>query len=199
MIRVRRGVRGPFVAVALLVFLAIVATACGTDEGDAGEAAEVVPEGGIQKVTATDRLFGLDDLKAAGFKKSKTYNVEGLQAATEAYYGFFGLDPYNRQEYEIRVYASHDDAVQYGMPLADNAVGEDAKLKEDEAVWDADLRERRECKGDAGGGPVAHHIGMCLASKYADYVVYGNMVVLCQGDDQKMSREHCAAFLGQMQ
>ena len=68
-------------------------------------------------------------------------------------------------------------------------------LREDKATWTADLRERRECKGDTGGGPVAHHIGKCIAPKYGDYVVVGNMVLLCQGDDSKMSLQHCATLV----
>ena len=87
------------------------------------------------------------------------------------------------------------------MPLADNATGDEAALKKEEAVWTADLRERRGCKAadgalaPAGGGTFAEN---CQVPKYRDYVVTGNMVLPCQGDTVQMSRDNCATLLAQM-
>ncbi len=41
------------------------------------------------------------------FKLNKTYDVEGLVGADTAIYGFFGPDPYDRREYEARLYPDH--------------------------------------------------------------------------------------------
>ncbi|MBI4305382.1 MAG: hypothetical protein HY678_03590, partial [Chloroflexi bacterium] len=38
----------------------------------------------IQRVISTDKVFAVDDVVNAGFKKSKTYDVTGLEKATAA-------------------------------------------------------------------------------------------------------------------
>jgi len=182
--------------VVLLVCLAGVA--CGSEGG--AESGVTDTFGGqvdteFQKVIDSDRIFTVDDLLAAGFKKGKTYNVEGLEKATAVIYGFYGLDPYKRQEYEIRFYESHSDAVQYGMPMADETTGEDAQLKAEDATWDEGLRERRECQGSKQH---SHHSHLCLQAKHADYAVRGNMILLCQGKDVSVSIEHCGVLLEAM-
>ena len=176
----------------LLSAMMLVAVACGTDEGDGA-----ITSATLEKITAIDRTFSFDDLKAAGFKKAKTYDVEGLEKATDAYWGFYGPDPYKRKDYEIRFYASHADAVEYGIPMADHASGEDALLKKDNVIWADDLTERRECKGHADDVGVDHQIGQCLDAKYAEYIVYGNMIMLCEGLDVHASMVNCAALLAQ--
>ena len=184
---------------AALVLASLAAVACASAEtalkGDAASSSE------IQKITASDRVYALDDLRTAGFKKSKTYDVTGLEGATEAYYGFFGPDPYNRQDYEVRLYASHGDAVRLGIPMADDATGEGALLRKEDAVWKADLTERRECRGadDHSGLGGGHQVGRCDAPKYADYVVVGNLVLLCQGDKPEDSQRNCAALVAGLQ
>ncbi len=193
-------VRGGYIRLAFLfltvALVSAVAVACGSssDESTGGSASGVgaAPEkpaaSGFQKVRPTDHLYSVDEVDTAGFKQSKEYDVAGLNQATAAIYGFYGLDPYSRQEYEIRFYKSHADAVQYGVPLAEESVGETAKLTEEEATWDEGLRERRECQGNVRG---SHHIGKCLFAKHYDFAVLGNMVVLCQGHDVAESDNNC--------
>ena len=38
--------------------------------------------------------------------------------------------------------------------------------------------------------------GNCHLSKYGDYVIYGNMILICQGRDSSTSLEQCGALLG---
>ncbi len=84
-------------------------TGCGVDGSEAN--------GFVQIRTAPDN-YTVDDLKAFGFKTSKHYDVEGLPDGLDAWKGFWGLDPYDRHDYEIRFYASHDLAVSSGKPIA---------------------------------------------------------------------------------
>lgn len=179
-----------------LVLLSGLAAACGAggsgSTGDAASGVGAAPEkaatSSFQKLRPTDHLYSVDEVVTAGFKQSKEYDVTGLNQATKAIYGFYGQDPYKRHEYEIRFYPSHADAVQYGVPLAEEAVGENAKLTEEDATWDEGVKERRECQGNVRG---SHHVGKCLFAKHYDFAVLGNMVVLCQGHDVGESNRSC--------
>ena len=67
-----------------LLLAAIVA--CGG--GDDAPAA-VGQEDSIRNVTPSNLVFTLEDFSAIGFKVAKEYNVEGLAAATGAWFGFW--------------------------------------------------------------------------------------------------------------
>ena len=185
----------------VVLTVSVLAAACGSDvDGTApvlGPGGELIAEGdapaseplvGFQKIRPTSHIYTVDEVVAAGFKKSKEYDVSGLTGATAAIYGFYGTDPYAREEYEIRFYNSHDDAVALGVPMAQEAVGPDAKLTEEDSTLDEGLKERRECQGNIRG---SHHVGLCLTAKHQDFAVMGNFVVLCQGSDVADSNKHC--------
>jgi hypothetical protein len=180
----------------LVAVLAVAAVpACG-GKATAVEEEKAPPasqsESTFRQIRPSDHVFTVDEVIAAGFKRSKSYDVTGLQAATAAVYGFFGPDPYNRKEYEIRFYGSHDDAVQFGVPPGKEAFGENAKLTEEDATWDADLTEIRECQGNVRG---SHHVGNCLNPKYRAMVVFANLILLCQGREEAESRQTCEELL----
>ncbi len=111
--------------------------ACGSREGAAAQRES------FQKVTSSEQLFTIDNFSAIRFKVSKEYNVEGLTAATGAWFGFWRPEGSDAKEFEIRFYSSHEEAVQFGMPFADEATGEDAVLDEDEATWKEGIKDRR--------------------------------------------------------
>jgi len=197
------GARSGLAALLFAVALAsLVTVACGTEGGGQGEGAPakaakaeatVAPK--VQKILDTGQAFAFDDLLAAGFKKGKTYNVEGLEKAVAAYYGFYGLDPYNRQEYEVRFYESHDDAIVYGIPMADEVTGVDTRIVETLLTWKAHKTEVRQC---LGLGTHSHHVHSCDTPKYADYVVRGNMILMCEGLALDVSQQHCKDVLTAM-
>ena len=190
-----------FGSLLLVIALLLSLVGCGAegDESAPGDAPKVKVEktvaAKVQKILDTGQVFTFDDLLAAGFKKGKEYNVEGLEAATAAYYGFYGLDPYSRQEYEIRFYESHADAVEFGIPMADEVTGEGAELRDEDVTWREGLKERRQC---LGLGTHSHHTHSCNTAKHADYVVRGNFVLLCQGLEVGVSQKHCKAVLDAM-
>ncbi len=175
-----------------IAVLAITAVACGTDDGDDGgsDGGGSGGSGGFAKISEPEQTFNIDQIVAAGFKKNKDYDVTGLEGATEAYYGFFGADPYNRQEFEIRLYPSHQVAIDVGVSFADESSGEDAVILEDVQRWDEGLTQRRQCAGNGG-----HHSGKCDNAKYGDYVVRGNMILLCQGKDSAGALQNCRELL----
>ena len=192
--------RGLFSLLFAVILVSLAAVACGSENGDEGAPAGSAgkPEAGgplLPKILDPGQVFTFDDLLAAGFKKGREYNVEGLVKATSAYYGFYGLDPYNRQEYEVRFYESHADALEYGIPMADEVTGEGAMLRDDNVTWNEGLKDRRQC---LGLGTHSHHTHSCNTAKHADYVVRGNFILLCQGLEVSVSQNHCKVLLNAM-
>lgn len=171
--------------------LSIAAVACGSDEDGVGSSSEGV----IAKIDATDRIYTADDIKNTEFfKTDDDYDVEGLDGAIAAVYGFYGTDPYNRQEYEARFYPDHATAMAQGIDFADEATGADAVLLKDVQRWDEGITDRRQCAGNGG-----HHSGKCDNPKYFDYVVVGNMILMCQGKDTDTSHQACANLMAVVQ
>jgi hypothetical protein len=145
----------------------------------------------IAKINDTDRIYTAYDIKGAtNFKLDDDYDIEGLDAAVAAIYGFYGSDPYNRLEYEVRFYADHATATSIGVDFADEATGDNAVILKDVQRWDEGLKDRRQCAGDGG-----HHSGKCDNPKYFDYVVVGNMIMLCQGKSTAESHQACADLM----
>ncbi|MBC8452930.1 MAG: hypothetical protein H8D69_00490 [Chloroflexi bacterium] len=171
--------------------LSIAAVACGSDDSGVGSDSG----GPIAKIDATERIYTADDIRdTAFFKTDDDYDVEGLEAAVAAVYGFYGSDPYNRKEYEARFYPDHTTAMAAGVDFADEATGAEAVLLKDIQRWDEGISDRRQCAGNGG-----HHSGKCDNPKYFDYVVVGNMVLLCQGKDTAESLQACADLMAVVQ
>ena len=176
------------VAVALAIAL-LTPVACGQDAEAPGAA--VVREEAFQKVTSSGRIFTVDDLVVAGFKKSKEYDVEGLTGATEAWFGWLSLGGAVPIDCEVRFYRSHEDAVEQGTPFAEEASGKDAVINSDDATWKEDVRDRRKIIG----GKELGAYGSGAAPKYGDYTIFANMVMLCEGMSTEQSLERCAAVI----
>ena len=178
-----RGTCRLLIGVLGAALLLVPALACGSDANPG------VQKGGeFQKMTVSDQVFTFDDLAAIGFKNQQEYDVDGLTAATGAWFGWWrsgGGDPI---DYEVRFYESHEDAVEYGTLFAEEASGEDAVINSNDATWKEDVRDRRTIIGsitsDGGGsGP-----------KYGDYAIFANMVLLCEGSTSDHSLERCEAL-----
>jgi hypothetical protein len=167
--------------------ISLALSACGA------EAAPAVEPTTGPAILASEKLLTLGDLTAVGFKKGKTFDVAELENAESAYYGFYGSDPYNRAEYEARFYRTHADAVAFGVGPAEERTGKDAILKSDEAGWDEGLKEARACTRSAGGDS-----SNCRISRYGGYVIYGNLVLVCQGRDATESRNTCDELLARI-
>ena len=171
--------------------LSIAAVACGSDSDGVGSSTG----GPIAKIDTTDRIYTADDIiNATNFKHNDDYDVEGLDGAVAAIYGFYGVDPYNRQEYEARFYPDHATAMIQGVDFANEATGAEAVLLKDIQRWDEGISDRRQCAGNGG-----HHSGKCDNPKYFDYVVVGNMVLMCQGKDTATSHQACADLMSVVQ
>ena len=181
-----RGPQARRAAVLLAVVIALLTVAaCG------GGGTEDVWQ--FQKVEPTDQVYTLDDLLDFGFKKSKTYNVEGLPEAVEAYMGFWGLDPYDRKEYELRFYASHKAAVEHGTALAEEGSGEGMKANKDTQTWQEGAKHRWFSGGVTDTSSPASM--QKPRPRYGDFAIYGNLIMLCEGADSGHGLDRCEALV----
>ena len=168
---------------ALLLLMLSLAISCRSSSETASQ--------GLAKITPSETIYTLDDLKAIAFKKDQTFDVEGLTAATHAYYGLWGLDPYDRKEFEVRFYESHADAVEFEVVFADERTGPDAVIKTGETMWEEGSKEARSCARTSSNSN-------CHLSKYGDYVIYGNMILICQSRDSGTSLDECGELLSSL-
>ncbi len=150
----------------------------------------------VDIISAEGQYTPVDIENLDSFKKSKSYDISGLRDATDAVYGFFGTDPYNRREVEIRFYPDHETALDSGVDFADEATGPIAIVTSSAQRWDEGITQRRACRANTRG---SHHTGRCDAAKYGDYIVFGNLIVLCEGLDSQTALANCNEFADVLQ
>ena len=75
----------------------------------------------VSAVVRPDSVYSMDNLVAAGYKKSRQFDTETVPHATDVWYGFF-----NQRDIEVRVYESHGDALEFGVGPAEEAIGHEA-------------------------------------------------------------------------
>ncbi len=136
---------------ASLIFVALVArAACGSESPSAApdEGGDQPPtdESATSIVVNIDETYSVDDFEAVGYKKITRFDPELLAGVTDAWFGFF-----NQRDIEIRVYPSHQLALDQGVEPAELAVGKDA------AAW----QKKNPVRFDA-------------------YAVVDNVVMLCE-------------------
>ena len=134
----------------LVMVLATVAfsIACGSDGATVSNPVisdEVVP------MFHPDKIYTVDDLSNAGWKKSKELSVETINGASEAWYGFS-----NQKDLEVWVYPSNASAIADGVPPANKAT------------------DRGKPKPFAEGGISS------TRTAYGAYAIVGNLVMLCE-------------------
>ena len=169
----------------VLVVMVLMMAGCGSDAS--------LDEGFVQIRTAPDN-YTVDDLKAFGFKASKHYDVEGLPDGLDAWKGFWGLDPYDRHDYEIRFYASHDLAVSSGKPIAIESTGEEFEASRETQTWTEGLKDRWQAQGvtDISGGASRQSKPR---PTYPNWAILGNMVILCDGLDSEQALIRCGELI----
>ena len=188
---VRRSL--PLLALAaLLASVSILTAGCGQEgETAAGDTAAGEPTApAFQRITPSDRTYAVDDLRAFGMKANLEYDVEGLPEAVDAWRCI-----YNQKEFEARFYASHEDAIAHGVGPADETTGPDAILFGEGVSWQPGANNRKIC-GHASVGSAAN---AGCGAKFGDYVIYGNLILLCEGENSEESLTRCEAALQNME
>ena len=107
-------------------------------------------------ILLSDRDFTPDSFVTAGWKKSKQYDTATVPESSEIWYGFF-----NQKDIEIRFYETHEAAVEFGVPAATSSIEGAVKRSK--------------------GGKLLDFSGGSFTG-YADYLVVGNAVLLCEFD-----------------
>ena len=173
------------IVVALFGVMLLAFTACGS--GGAKDAENFV------QVRTAPANYTIEDLQAIKLKANKQYDVEGLPDGLDAWRGFWGLDPYDRHDYEIRFYPSHELAVSSGQQLAIDATGAEFEAKRDEQVWTEGVKDRWQARGvtDVSSGGSRQAPG----PTYQDWAIVGNMVILCDGLDSEQAIIRCASLI----
>jgi hypothetical protein len=171
----------------LVSVVALVCTflACGTGE----------PDPLLERVVDDARIFTVQELRTAGMKTSKQYDVSDLPAGVDAWYGFIRTDS-GPMDIEARFYANHADAVSFGTALAEEVSGVDADVDEETTTWLVGVRDRVRMKS-GGTADLAAWSGQ-RRPNYADFVIFGNIVLLCQGDEPRQSVEVCHELIASL-
>lgn len=171
-------------ALTVLLAIAVMLFACGSQP--ATEELAGLEDTGPQSqlVKPSDRMFAIDDFEAAGLKHSKDYKTEGLPSATGISLFFWKIDG-TPVQYEVRFYTSHDEAVSAGTSYAIEGAGPEAIIDPDFARYTEGLRDRR---------TIVHTRGS-PTPRYGDFVIYGNMIALCEGRDAEQGSQRCARLV----
>jgi hypothetical protein len=167
--------------IALLAAIAPLWMSCGDEGSSAVEYTQISDSGAVHSA---------EILPTIGFKQSRSYSLEGLPEATAAIYGFWRKSGRDPVDYEVRIYDSHADAIEFGVDLAREGSGDDAVLDDSVARYKAGIKDRRIITGAGSGGGARSGI----RPRYASYAVIDNLIVLCQGGAQNQSDERCAEF-----
>jgi hypothetical protein len=164
--------------IAVLTAMVLATAACGSS--DSGDDL-------FLQISDPGRVITIDDLRATAYKESNIYSTENLPGATDVSYGFLRVGSGEPYDYEMRFYESHQAAIDQGTAMAIEGTGPDAILSEDDATYKAGVKNRRTIIGGGVGGGARSGIG----PKFANYAIFGNIVMLCQGSDAATSLERC--------
>ena len=139
----------------LIIVMSVVGLSCtsGESETDDDVTHPSQFEESVQVLNPTG-LFTVDDVVAAGWKKSKELSSETLPGATSVWYGF-----YNQRDVEVRIYESHETAMNSGTGPADEATG----------------RGKPDRTGEGAGF-------FTTRMSYSAYAIVGNLILLCELD-----------------
>lgn len=166
---------------ALLLFSGLVWTLLSGCSGDQNQDS-------LTRISSTGRVITVDEVMASQFKALKQYDTDDLPGASAAIYGFMKSDS-DAFDYEVRFYENHVKAVELGTALAEEGSGPDAVLGESDAVFKEGVRDRRLAYGADRGA---------AGPKYGTYVIYENLVILCQGREAEQSFERCEYFVSEL-
>ena len=150
----------------------------------------------MDKILDQGENYSIEDFKLIGFKKSIEYNVDELPAANSAFYGFVKNELGDSEDYEIRFYNNHYDAVELGTKYADNIVGEDACVKKDCSLWLEDLNQRQQIDG---GPAIMESMAGTRNAKYKNYVIFNNLILFCPGNNEDDSIKNCSIVIDKLE
>ena len=151
--------------IAVLTIAIVAIVTCGSEDAASDGSSDAVE--GAPAIVLADQTFTTDSFVAAGWKKSKEYDTATVPESNEIWYGFF-----SQKDIEIRFYSTHDAAIEFGVPAAENSIESAVKRSK--------------------GGRLLDFSGGSFTG-YADYLVVGNVILLCEFD-----RTRCDELVAQL-
>ena len=184
----------------LLTVNLLIFSCGGSEDPETGVSSDIV----FEQIEDHSKVLSIDDFESIGFKSVRSVKQDKLMdGMINAYYGFrkvpikdwAGKDIV---DYELRFFESHQEAIAKGERSADLRTGENAQLRKNDASdpnathpiaadWPELLKDARECQGNIVG---SHHAGLCMSPRYAEFKIFGNVIILGQGGDLEESYEH---------
>ena len=165
----------------LLLILAIILISC-SQENELNEDTE------IKKILNSNSTFTIEDFKKIGFKINKEYDVTDLDESTGAWFGFWKNNLDKPIDYELRFYPSQQTAIDIGVSLTEEVIGENAVLKKSTSSWKEGIQDRRSRNNSSMSGSEANSV----RAKYLDYFINGNVIILCSGLDLNYATQNCS-------
>ena len=184
----------------LLTVNLLIFSCGGSEDPETGVSSDIV----FDQIEDHSKVLSIEDFESIGFKSVRSVKQDKLMdGMINAYYGFrkvpikdwAGKDIV---DYELRFFESHQEAIAKGERSADLRTGENAQLRKNDASdpnathpiaadWPELLKDARECQGNIVG---SHHAGLCMSPRYAEFKIFGNVIILGQGGDLEESYEH---------
>ena len=165
----------------LFLILTVMLLSC-SQENELNEYAD------IERILNADSLFTIEDFKNIGFKINKEYDVTELDESTGAWFGFWKNNLNKPIDYELRFYPSQQTAINKGVSLTEEVIGEDAVLKKSTSSWKEGIQDRRSRNNSSMSGSEANSV----RAKYLDYFINGNVIILCSGLDLNYATQNCS-------
>lgn len=174
--------RAAALAATAITLLLTSAIACGSDNAEERlEDATIIDY--PFEVLRADQTYTIDDLKSVqGVKANKEYDITDLPAATAAWRVLF-----NKHDYEVRFYPDQQTAIDEGAPYAEHVTGDNAVVIGDDILWEEGAKDRRRCSRNEK----TPHAGCSYSSRYWDFVVLGNMIMMCEGLESAQAIRNC--------
>ena len=149
---------------------------------------QVTTESNIDQITNFNKILNIDLFISKGFKEVKNYDISELEGAVSAHYGWFKDDLNNPRDYELRFYDNHKLALS-SINIIEEVIGKDAILASRDVTWKEGNSDRRVNRRGAGSGPGS------AKAKYLYYLIYENVVILCEGLDENESIKLCNSII----
>ena len=162
-----------------VILAALFGSGCTDDRENSGQ-------GGLIQIADSGRIIHVSELLESPFKKFKEYSTEGLPGAEAVIYGFLKVDS-DSFDYEVRFYKNHKESVELGTEFAEEGSGPSAVIKKRNALYKEGIRDRRVVIGGLEGAIEGGSTG----PKYGGYLIYENLIMLCQGANVEQSMERC--------
>ena len=160
----------------LFYLICIVLFSCSSDQEDV-----IVYE----KIIEPNFDIDIENVDLKGFKLGKNYEVNELPNAEIVRSAI-----YNKKDLEIRKYFSQADALEFGEIYAKSVTGNDAIVSGDDVMWEEGAKDRRKCVPRAG----TSESGCDQKARFGDYIIMGNMIILCEGLSTEESMVLCYEF-----